>query len=108
MTVSPQGTSGDAGQAQTFQLREQLTEAQNEAAATKEELGCCKESLEKLQELLQVRSCFHVAANDTRQLFPVLQSRIVYDQMRFDLLQEREMTIAQLKAELFEVSNSLP
>ncbi|GLD59179.1 A-kinase anchor protein 9 [Lates japonicus] len=44
-------------------------EAQDEAAATKEELNSCKESLEKLQ----------------------------------DLLQEREMTIAHLKGELFQV-----
>lgn len=31
-----------------------MKEAQNEAACTKEELNSCKESLEKLQELLQV------------------------------------------------------
>lgn len=103
-TLSPQGTSADAGEAQTFQLREKLTEAQNEAATTKEELSCCKESLEKLQELLQVRSCLHVAASCARQLLPVLQRHIVHNRMQFDLLQEREMTIAQLKAELFEVS----
>lgn len=64
MTVSLQGMSGDAGD-QTLKLRQQLSEAQNEASATKEELNGCKESLEKLQELLQVRSCFNIAVNDT-------------------------------------------
>ncbi|XP_035801753.2 A-kinase anchor protein 9 isoform X3 [Amphiprion ocellaris] len=51
------------------ELEQALMEAQREAAATKEELNSCKESLEKLQELLQ----------------------------------EREMTIAHLKGELFQV-----
>lgn len=73
MTLSPQEVSGDAAEAQTFQLRERLTEAQNEASATKEELNCCKESLEKLQELLQARTCFHIAVNYTRHLFPVME-----------------------------------
>ncbi|XP_061598345.1 A-kinase anchor protein 9 isoform X3 [Cololabis saira] len=53
-------------------LEEELVKAQNEASATKEELNSCRESLEKLQELLQ----------------------------------EREMTIAQLKGELFQVKAS--
>lgn len=35
-------------------------EARDEAAATKEELNSCKESLEKLQELLQVQSQFKI------------------------------------------------
>lgn len=38
------------------ELKEELTEAQNEAAATKEELNGCRERLEKLQELLQVQT----------------------------------------------------
>lgn len=38
------------------ELKHQLTVAQSEAATTKEELNSCKESLEKLQELLQVQS----------------------------------------------------
>lgn len=38
------------------ELQNKLMEAQNEAAATKEELNSCRESLEKLQELLQVQS----------------------------------------------------
>lgn len=38
------------------ELQEKLMGAQNEAAATKEELNSCKESLEKLQELLQVQN----------------------------------------------------
>ncbi len=38
------------------ELQEELKEAQNEAAATKEELNSCRESLEKLQELLQVQT----------------------------------------------------
>ncbi len=37
-------------------LQEELKEAQNEAAATKEELNSCRESLEKMQELLQVQT----------------------------------------------------
>ncbi|XP_060916005.1 A-kinase anchor protein 9 isoform X1 [Labrus mixtus] len=60
-------SSGDKQETQMF--KRELTEAQNEAAATKEELNSCREKIEKLQELLQ----------------------------------EREMTIAQLKAELFQV-----
>lgn len=40
------------------ELQEKLMGAQNEAAATKEELNSCKESLEKLQELLQVQNHF--------------------------------------------------
>ncbi|XP_029919471.1 A-kinase anchor protein 9 isoform X2 [Myripristis murdjan] len=52
-------------------LQQELMEVQNEAAATKEELSTCRESLEKLQELLQ----------------------------------EREMTIAHLKGELFRVTS---
>lgn len=37
------------------ELQKELIEAQNEAAATKEELNNCRERLEKLQELLQVQ-----------------------------------------------------
>lgn len=37
-------------------LKEELTEAQHEAATTKEELNGCRERLEKLQELLQVKT----------------------------------------------------
>lgn len=35
-------------------LQQELKEAQNEAATTKEELNSCRENMEKLQELLQV------------------------------------------------------
>lgn len=38
------------------ELQGKLMESQNEAAATKEELNSCRESLEKLQELLQVQT----------------------------------------------------
>ncbi|KAM9386311.1 A-kinase anchor protein 9 isoform 2-T2 [Pholidichthys leucotaenia] len=61
--------SGNNEETKVPELKQGLIEAQNEAAATKEELNSCKESLEKLQELLQ----------------------------------EREMTIAHLKGELFQV-----
>ncbi|KAM3858147.1 A-kinase anchor protein 9 [Diretmus argenteus] len=53
------------------ELQEALMEVQNEAAATKEELSSCRESCDKLQELLQ----------------------------------EREMTIAHLKGELYSVTS---
>ncbi|KAM4631015.1 A-kinase anchor protein 9 isoform 1-T1 [Polymixia lowei] len=53
------------------ELHQELMEVQNEAAATKEELSSCKESCDKLQELLQ----------------------------------EREMTIAHLKGELYKVTS---
>ncbi|KAJ4927876.1 hypothetical protein JOQ06_015678 [Pogonophryne albipinna] len=62
-------SSGSCEETKGSDLHQELMEAQNEAAATKEELNSSRESLEKLQELLQ----------------------------------EREMTIAQLKGELFEV-----
>ncbi|KAF7664098.1 hypothetical protein LDENG_00189000 [Lucifuga dentata] len=52
------------------ELQQELTEAQNEAAGTKEELNSSRESCEKLQELLQ----------------------------------ERELTIAHLKEELYQVT----
>lgn len=38
------------------ELEEELMKARNDAAVTKEELNSCKESLEKLQELLQVQN----------------------------------------------------
>ena len=38
------------------ELQGELLEVRNEAAATKEELNSCWESLEKLQELLQVQT----------------------------------------------------
>lgn len=70
--------SAGTGEADTFQqLKEKLTEAQNEASATKEELNSCKESLEKQQELLQVKSCFHVQVFNSHQLVPVLQHHVV-------------------------------
>lgn len=54
------------------ELKEELTEAQNEAAATKEELNGCREKLEKLQELLQVQTLSHLnvfcVASDTSLL----------------------------------------
>ncbi|KAK1880793.1 A-kinase anchor protein 9 [Dissostichus eleginoides] len=59
-------SSGSCKETKGSDLHQELMEAQNEAAATKEELNSSRESLEKLQELLQ----------------------------------EREMTIAQLKGEL--------
>ncbi|XP_068188344.1 A-kinase anchor protein 9 [Antennarius striatus] len=64
-----QASSGGGDETKESDLHEELMEAQNEAAATKEELNSCRERLEKLQELLQ----------------------------------EREMSIAHLKAELFQV-----
>lgn len=45
------------------ELKEELTEAQNEAAATKEELNGCREKLEKLQELLQVQTLSQLKIN---------------------------------------------
>ncbi|XP_068603633.1 A-kinase anchor protein 9 [Brachionichthys hirsutus] len=62
-------SSGGSDETKESELREELMEAQHEAAATKEELNSCRERCEKLQELLQ----------------------------------EREMSIAHLKAELFQV-----
>ena len=41
-------------------LQDELMDALNEGAATKEELNSCKESLEKLQELLQVQSQMNI------------------------------------------------
>lgn len=38
------------------ELQEELMEARSEASAIKEELNSCRESLEKLQELLQVQT----------------------------------------------------
>lgn len=76
-TLSLQGVSGGTEEADASQLREKLAEAQNEASATKEELNSCKESLEKLQELLQVKTCSHIQVNYSHRLFPVVQHHIM-------------------------------
>lgn len=52
LQVLPEGNKETRGS----ELQNKLKEAQNEAVATKEELNSCRESLEKLQELLQVQS----------------------------------------------------
>lgn len=96
------------------ELQGKLMESQNEAAATKEELNSCRESLEKFQELLQVQrhsgsdhSCFCAFAvlyNSSvfRNIWKVF-TYLYCIQLHF--LKEREMTIAHLKAELFQVSD---
>ena len=49
-------SSGGSEETKVSELQEELLEVRNEAAATKEELNSCRESLEKLEELLQVQT----------------------------------------------------
>uniref|UniRef100_A0A667X5M4 A kinase (PRKA) anchor protein 9 n=1 Tax=Myripristis murdjan TaxID=586833 RepID=A0A667X5M4_9TELE len=107
-------------------LQQELMEVQNEAAATKEELSTCRESLEKLQELLQVRKPLDVKSKEegpnVTELLQELQEvrkdaaaakeeLKVYRQRTEKLqddLQARDLSISKLKEELSSSSTSQP
>uniref|UniRef100_A0AAV2K9K5 Pericentrin/AKAP-450 centrosomal targeting domain-containing protein n=1 Tax=Knipowitschia caucasica TaxID=637954 RepID=A0AAV2K9K5_KNICA len=127
-----QMTSSNSGEDARFsKLQQELREAQSDASVAKEELSSCKDSLHKLQVLLQEREMTiaqlkqdlsQAASNRgeetrTSELQQQLQEaqkeasvakeelsscRESVDKLQ-DLLQEREMTIAQLKGELYQV-----
>lgn len=54
--MSLQASSGGSDETAVSELQHQLAMAQKETASTKEELNNSRESCEKLQDLLQVKS----------------------------------------------------
>uniref|UniRef100_A0A8P4KIH0 Pericentrin/AKAP-450 centrosomal targeting domain-containing protein n=1 Tax=Dicentrarchus labrax TaxID=13489 RepID=A0A8P4KIH0_DICLA len=93
------------------ELREELMEAQNDAAATKEELNSCRESLEKLQELLQVKAEedrvsvselqqeLQGVRNDAASTKEELNCYRQHNEKLQEDLQVREVSISKLKEE---------
>ncbi|XP_074543123.1 A-kinase anchor protein 9 isoform X2 [Halichoeres trimaculatus] len=127
-------SSGDREDTRVSELKQELKEAQNEAAATKEELNSCKESLEKMQELLQEREMtiahlkaelFQVKADEdsdnmAEQLEELDQVRKEASSTKEELsnfmqqnkklqeeVKEREVSMSKLKEELEEVRKSV-
>uniref|UniRef100_UPI0037E8D6CB A-kinase anchor protein 9 isoform X2 n=1 Tax=Semicossyphus pulcher TaxID=241346 RepID=UPI0037E8D6CB len=125
-------SSGDNEESREF--KQELMQAQNEAAATKEELNSCKESLEKLQELLQEREMtiaqlkaelFQVKAdedkadmsellqelqevrNDAASTKEELNSYKQNNEKLQEDLQVREASISKLKEELQEMRKNV-
>ncbi|CAJ1083390.1 LOW QUALITY PROTEIN: A-kinase anchor protein 9 [Xyrichtys novacula] len=127
-------SSGGGEETRMSAFKQELKEAQAEAAATKEELNSSKESLEKLQELLQEREMtiaqlkaelFQVKANedsdgpaemlqeldDLRQDAASTKEELNSFRQHNEKLQEevhsREVSISKLEDELREVRKSV-
>ncbi|KAM8840712.1 A-kinase anchor protein 9 isoform 3-T3 [Spinachia spinachia] len=120
-------SSGGCEETKVSELQQELKEAQNEAACTKEELNSCKESLEKLQELLQEREITisrlkgehaQVQADESRSnMAELLQEASstkeeldTYKQHNEKLLEDlqfREVSISKLKEELQEMRENV-